>query len=153
MKNKFLIIGAAIFSVVLTACSSTTNNVSQQKEQAVMVDAASEGLTAQQWLLVSLQGVATDGQRGKPITLSFVSDSQKVNGFSGCNNYFAQYSASEQNLTFGHLAMTRKFCQGKMQQEAAFSKAMSQVKSYQLQQGKLKLLAENGDVLLEFIPD
>ncbi|MCL5126998.1 MULTISPECIES: META domain-containing protein [unclassified Algibacter] len=44
------------------------------------------------------------------LTIYFHSETKKISGFSGCNNYFGNFILEEDVLSFGAMGSTRKMC-------------------------------------------
>ncbi len=78
-------------------------------------------------------------------TIEFTGDGRLV-GDTGCNRYFGGVEISEETITVGLLAGTRKGCApALMDQERAFFQAMGQVVSWEIAEtGLLHLRDEDG---------
>ncbi|MBX2962399.1 MAG: META domain-containing protein [Cyclobacteriaceae bacterium] len=94
-------------------------------------------LTDVEWTLASLNG-DDYSTFSPPVTLTLLSDS-KVAGHAGCNRYFGSYTRNEDNLTFGNLGATKMFCDGKMETEDSFLKALGETDGYTVAKNKLTL--------------
>lgn len=71
----------------------------------------------------------------------------KLTGSAGCNNYWAAYKVSGQEIEIGIAASTRMFCSnppGIMEQEKLFLEALRGVKSYRFSGKRLELLNAGG---------
>lgn len=71
----------------------------------------------------------------------------KLTGSAGCNNYWAAYEVSGQEIEIGMAAATRMFCSdppGLMEQEKVFLEALREIKSYRFSGKRLELLNANG---------
>ena len=103
-----------------------------------------------EWVLESygeqgnLQSVLEDSE----ITATFNSTEDKVAGSAGCNNYFADYEAKEDELTIGVMGSTMMYCEGFMDQEQEYLKTLGAPVTYQIEDGKLQI--SSGDNLLIF---
>lgn len=80
-------------------------------------------------------------------TLEFNAEENRVSGFSGCNNYFAGYTLSGNDLTIGHSGATRKMCPD-MSVEDAFLPLLSAVASYELDNKGLHLFDSSGKLIM-----
>ncbi len=58
------------------------------------------------WLLVSLDNEEVNDTT---ITLNF-DEENRINGYSGCNNFFASYSQNKDSLRIEKIGATKKFC-------------------------------------------
>lgn len=163
-KGTALVCVIATTLLSLSACSyqAPVNSVSSAPKipnsspqvEHVGDESSLDHLYKNQWQLVQLMGTeALKGQGGKPISLRFEPKKQQVSGFGGCNRYFGTYSATQDTLTFGHLAMTKMFCQQGMGLEAQFAKAITQVSGYRFNQQALEFVGKQGEIIARFKPD
>jgi len=154
-KMKYVLLLALTVAINVTGCKSNQVIEAKEAEQAkeLNVDNAAN-LTRFQWQLQKLQGkLVTKEDTSKPLYMRFDAVKSQVNGFAGCNNFFGQYTANNEQLNFSHFAMTKKFCKKAMTIEASFSKAMTKVRGYHVTDKDLKLLDETGNIVAEFIKD
>ena len=114
------------------------------------------GLTSGRWVLQSYSTPST-GQRtplpGTQITARFGADGS-LSGSSGCNSYSGGFTAYDQTLQIGHLAVTSAFCsspEGVMDQETTFVALMQQAKRFFISAGQLEVFDANGNRILVFI--
>lgn len=77
--------------------------------QLVMAAAPRADMTGR-WRVTSIGGVAIAAGSSAP-WVNF-DESGAVSGFTGCNNFSGTYSVSDQRLSFGPLATTRRACIG-----------------------------------------
>lgn len=63
-----------------------------------------------------------------------------VSGFAGCNRFNGAFKLEGERATVSELGSTKKFCEGTMDVENAFTKALRDMDSMKLQGGKLSLL-------------
>lgn len=75
-------------------------------------------------------------------------DKGEVIGNGGCNNFFGSYTQDGDTLTFGPLASTKKFCQGKMEAENSFMNAVQNARSFEGTHIELALKDEKGETVL-----
>lgn len=139
-----------ITTMTLMGCQTVHSN--SATEQAIAKETQPVNLlTAHAWQLVSLNGKqAAKGTGGKSAYISFSPDSTKLSGFTGCNNFFTQYSTDEQTLVIGQLAMTRKYCQQSAALESEFANSLPKAKLFTITEGKLVLMSDNQQVLATF---
>lgn len=102
------------------------------------------------WALTAIDGNDIDKASfplGVPTIELYVED-LKVNGFTGCNNYFGEIEKlSDETLTFGPIAATKKFCMDV--DEKAFLSRLNQIISYELDNTKL-IFYTSEDLSLSF---
>ncbi len=96
--------------------------------------------------LVELNGVAYDAKSTfEPITFMFtetaVADGvYKINGHSGCNQFFGQYKASDGKIKFYGVGMTRRMCDEESNKiEMQISTVLETANAYKAEQGKVTL--------------
>jgi len=113
-------------------------------------DAAAE-LEGTHWVLEKLNGA--DLPDGITITLGFADG--KARGNAGCNGYGRPYAATDGGgIGFEVLEMTVEGCvepPGVMALEAAYLAGLNAVGRYRTGEGRLELIGDTGDVLLEFV--
>ncbi|MAG75909.1 MAG: hypothetical protein CL811_04030 [Colwelliaceae bacterium] len=134
------LLSGLLVSALITGCSvmqegkSNPSDVTEDAQQQLNV----ERLLGQKWRLLSIQaeGIEADAS-GTKVSLAFNTDKQQVYGFAGCNNYFGQYTVTDNSLVFGYLGMTRKMCHTGMELEGKFGRLMSKVASYSFEDNKL----------------
>lgn len=82
------------------------------------------------------------------LSLSF--DQQQARGMAGCNNWFANYQLTADQIRFQAPASTRKSCApALMEQETRFLQALSEVERYRINpQGQLELLNAQGKAII-----
>ena len=105
------------------------------------------------WQLASMNG---DGVAdGSTITLAFHND-YRASGHAGCRDYVATYEASSDDLRFSFFAMIEAGCSGEealLEQEGEYTTLLGWASSYRLQEGRLEILTERGEVLgFELLP-
>jgi heat shock protein HslJ len=103
------------------------------------------------WRLVELRGapvVVTPNQREAHLVLQITGD--RVVGSGGCNRLTGEYALHGDFVRFSGIAATRKACAGGMAQEAAFLRALDQVKSWRVHGDELSLLDSSSAVILRF---
>jgi heat shock protein HslJ len=92
-----------------------------------------------------------DGKKMTPsgITLDAYLKGGRLDGNSGCNNYFAAYSADtlQQSITVRGLASTEKQCQGSVAgQERRFQSMMKSANKYVYDDKGLRIISEQGEL-------
>jgi heat shock protein HslJ len=101
-----------------------------------------------EWTLLTLNG--------QPLlphsTINATFEDGQIGGFSGCNSYGGSYTLTGSRLNFGMVAMTLMACldEGVMEQEQAYTKALSNVAKFHLEGDRLELLDESGAALLVY---
>ena len=84
------------------------------------------------------------------VTMQFVEEN-KIAGSAGCNRYFSPYEESpDGGISFGTMASTMMYCEGTMEQETGYLKALENVTRMELVQNGLKLYYNDGEGVLNF---
>ncbi len=155
----------AVLTMVVTACDVTgtpdletrptrENTLPVQPTENPEVDRpAVSGLEGINWILtgyLNREGEFATPLPDKAATARF--EGGKVSGTTGCNNYFANYELDGEDLTTDAAGMTEMYCfpDELMAQEADYLVALSQVATWSVEGGELKLTDEDGDVVLAF---
>jgi ABC-type amino acid transport substrate-binding protein len=112
-------------------------------------------LAGTKWQVRSYYNPAEAGGMASPLsdtqlTAEFAEGA--VAGSSGCNSYSASYTVDGDSLSIGDAASTMMFCEGLMDQEAAFLAAMQSASSFKLETGQLQILNDQGQVVVDFVP-
>jgi uncharacterized lipoprotein YbaY/heat shock protein HslJ len=106
-----------------------------------------EGVTWQLTEYLDQAGVATTP--ATPATLTFAEG--RIGGNAGCNSFSGDYTVDGQQLTVGQVASTMMACaEPAMDQEQALFANLGQVVAYEVVEGQLRLLNEDGAPLLSF---
>ena len=137
MNGKVLTFIVLIVAMTLAACGS---GVAGGQESTGSVDG--------EWTLLTLNGAALLPDT----TINAAFADGYVTGFSGCNSYFGSYAVDGSAIHFEQLGMTLMACleQGVMDQEQAYTEALSNVAQYHLADDRLELLDKSGAALLVY---
>ena len=161
MKLKQRILKTSILVwmlLVLVACAPTTGDLAQPVDDGgVDEDVAETAVppteqpseTTGDWLDITwiLQSYA--GQLALPdkmVTAEFMADGQLV-GIGGCNNYFGSYQLDGNAISIAGVGSTEMWCEGAMDQEAAFLGMLLQAESWALADGTLTINTAAGELV------
>jgi heat shock protein HslJ len=101
------------------------------------------------WLLESIAS-----QPQIPGTVLFAEfEEGNIAGLAGCNNYTGGYERGDSNLLVSELATTRKFCEepeGVMDQEGNFLSLLQSVRTFKVEDRRVKMADESGAEILVF---
>jgi heat shock protein HslJ len=120
-----------LFAALLSACQATNAPITQRA-----------------WKLSTLYDVDFTSLQ-KPVTLT-LNANQKISGFGGCNSYFGSYEMNGSEIRFTGIGSTKMFCQETMDVENNFFKALQEVQSFKVEDGKLLLMATDKRVVATF---
>ena len=122
MHNKSLYFLLLLFLFSSISCQSSSNNKKQPMNKI-----SSSLLFDTQWILHH------SNQKTLSIFLKLTED-EKVSGFSGCNKFFGKMSLSSDNkISFGRLATTRKKCPKIMQFESSILSGLSSITHFKIE--------------------
>jgi polar amino acid transport system substrate-binding protein len=112
-------------------------------------------LSGTQWQVRSFYTTTEAGGMASPtegvqLTAEFAEGN--IAGSSGCNTYTAGYTLDGDSLSIGDAASTMMFCDGLMDQEAAFLSAMQSASSFKLETDQLQIVDDQGQVVVNFVP-
>ena len=74
------------------------------------------------------------------ITFFYNQGEKGVSGFSGCNRFVGAAEWTKKSMSFGEMAATEMFCDGRMDWEKSFVEMLTSVNSYSMDGDKLILL-------------
>ena len=121
-------------STTLTACNSSSALPPPEKLPGT-------------WLVDSIQGKAIIAKSKAQLVFT---DKNMLTGSASCNNISTSYSSQNNTLKIAPIAVTRKMCvPSLMDQEAVLLKALSKVKRFQLNNGELSMLDQQGSLQLK----
>lgn len=125
-----LTISVLICSLLFTSCDETKR----------VIDAAGSVQLSGTYTVTGLNSAKI---AAGDLTLGFAALDKSVNGSTGCNTFFGNYTIDYPALTFGELAVTKKACPGTtMKTETTYLEALNNVGSYGLQNGVLTLYSK-----------
>ncbi|CAM3811752.1 META domain-containing protein [Flavobacterium cucumis] len=76
-------------------------------------------------------------------------DAKKVSGFMGCNMYSGTYEFQEASITLGPLMVTKKYCEGIMDDESLWLKVSSEISTFKLNNKTILLYDDNNNLVLK----
>ena len=146
LHNKALAMGLLlILASVVAGCAPLRQVLGQD---AVPSD---KGVIAgTDWTLTQIDGEPVPEK--SVATLTFTED--QVNGVAFCNSYFGDYTRDGDDITFGPLVQTEKFCmepEGVMDLERDYLQALSVADTFSVAQGALTFYDAEGRALLVLV--
>ena len=134
------------------ACPTVSiGSAGQVERPAAESEGPGKALEGETWLLLELNGATVQLPAGeRQPSILFLRQDRRVTGYSGCNGFTGGYDQRGDALTFGLLAMTRRYCAGAAGEvERKFVEMLSKVRSWQIEGGML-LFSEGNSVLARF---
>jgi heat shock protein HslJ len=149
---------AAYLSALQTAHSLAINeegrlevtyDSGQPFEEKLVYAPGETPLVVTQWVLVAFGNADSPEtvETGTTITAIFSEDGN-VSGSAGCNTYAGSYEASEDQISVGPLASTRKICPVGSEEEAAYLEALGAAETFDLFGQRLSISYNNGEGIL-----
>lgn len=114
-------------------------------------DTAIPPLEGTTWKLVTLADkpvTAPDDERAP--TLFLDPSDHRAYGSGGCNRFSGSYTLKGGDLGFGPMISTKMYCDGVMDQEAAYFAALEATRGWRVSARKLELTGADGAVLARF---
>ena len=113
---------------------------------------ANRPLTGTYWKLTELNGetVPAAPKQGEP-HLILQPRGNRLTGSGGCNRLMGSYRLTGPSLSFGAIASTKMACPDGMEREAAFFRALEEVKGWKLDGDRLELKDRTGTVTARFL--
>lgn len=97
------------------------------------------------WELIEIAGEPVVPASGLPVPgFRLNPQGNSLRGFGGCNRIMGSYTIRGDQLRFGHIVTTRKFCQQTQGLEDRFVQALGQVKSFRVNGNILELYGDYG---------
>jgi len=154
---KTVVGGLMVIAVIAVLDALVRSSINREDAEA---GAAPDPLAETRWEARSYHDAAEggmvsplpDSQLTAEFTAGEGSKDGQVGGSAGCNTYKAGYTVDGDSLSIGEASATRMFCEGLMEQEGAFLSAMQSASSFQLQAGELRILDDQGEVVVAFVP-
>jgi heat shock protein HslJ len=103
-------------------------------------------LLTTEWNLVTMAGAAP--LDGAMATISFTEEGT-LNGTTGCNSYFGDYTLDGTSLTVGQLGQTEMWCEGRMEQEQTFLMMLMSGGTLTLENDTLTIYTGSGDLVFQ----
>jgi heat shock protein HslJ len=94
---------------------------------------------------LTVDGTQTHPIEGSSLTATF--DGDNVSGLAGCNSFSGGFTTDGDSIEIGPLASTMVFCDGVMDQEAAYLTLLQSADSYSVDGDTLTLEVDGGAVL------
>lgn len=130
----------------MLSCTAPKNDApAVEASESESVDSLASAVASLEgeWTVVSIFGNEVTSE-AKP---AFVFVGDTVNGATGCNRFFGPYKSTADSLLFSDMATTKMMCPD-MAVEDSFLKAVHQVVTYTIVDGKLSMKnADNQEVI------
>jgi heat shock protein HslJ len=159
--SSFRPIFAIVLLTLITACASPFEEPPQQEppvnlpsEATASAAEPSNPLINTEWTLMRF---GTPGQQAEPVANTTITaifhDTGRVDGRSGCNSFFANYTVNNNLLTVEQAGRTEMGCeQAVMNQENAFLEALTAAESYAVAGDTLTIAYKGGQMFLRSLP-
>jgi heat shock protein HslJ len=121
---------AALFLLILSSSCSIMN----QKADYV-------NLGESQWTLMSIQGSPIS--LGGDAVLSFDEKESTISGVAACNSFTAEYEMMRKAVKFLSIVSTKKYCEGRMDEENKIISNLQLVTRYDVKANMLYLYSQD----------
>lgn len=125
-----------------------------QKQTLSQLPLNSFQITEKTWQLEYIKGFSEEQLKEYPQlpTMEFDAEGQRVSGFAGCNNYFGNYTLTDQGkVNFSELASTKKMCINSMNLEDAFLQTLDKSEWISVEGRTLNIKDKEEQVLASFV--
>ncbi|WP_299434372.1 META domain-containing protein [uncultured Aquimarina sp.] len=129
-----------LISLTLFSNCNSTKEVNSKNEE-IKNQSEPEG----KYIVTSLYGKDVSEHK---LTLEFDKANHKLSGFSGCNIYYCDYTLSDSSLSIGMPGASKRYCEKTMELEKQFFKALSELKTKNIQKSTLALKNEKEEEIL-----
>ena len=100
-----------------------------------------------EWRLISINGAPMS--LGGYAVLSFDEKKNQINGLAACNSFSAEYEMLRKSIKFGNIITTKKYCEGKMDEENKIITNLQNVTRYEVKANMLYLYSQD-ELLLTY---
>ena len=150
MKIIYLVFGLAML-LVAAGCGPEQASDSQTPATAAAESSKPDvPLTNTYWKLVQLNGAAVEPGEGKELHM-ILRGADQVGGYAGCNQFRGSVTVTDDAVSFGPIASTRRMCADGMQQEDAFLQALENAQRYAISGESLAIENAGGEVTMRFV--
>ncbi len=126
-----------IFLPLLLTLSLQMISCSSSYEKSTGPDASLENT---RWVLRALNDKKIfTPESGSEVYITFIKQNSQAKGNAGCNTFFSSYIVSDNQISFGPVARTRKFCEHQMETENDFVKALESANKFKIKGNKLSI--------------
>lgn len=95
--------------------------------------------------LISVEGESVDNPKA---AFNIDIENNRISGNTGCNTFGGELSASQDNISFGMMQVTKMYCDKGMELERKFLGNLKDIKKFSYQGNVLQLLSADGKTLV-----
>ena len=148
----------AIIALTIMSCNTGKKTNSGITEEAATSSNSSEASLIEntKWVITTLEGqdISAYTEEGKAIYFTLDSETNRVNGYSGCNTFMGTYKLEEGNrISFSQMGSTRMACPDSKINEAEILGIFETADNFTITDGKLSLNKARRSPLAEFKKD
>ncbi|WOD44569.1 META domain-containing protein [Hwangdonia lutea] len=153
MKTKLTTV--ALLAVTILSCNNGKKSNSENPEKATDATNTIENVSIEniKWVITTLEGDAINNPESNGEEIYFILDSEtnRVNGYSGCNTFMGTYTIEKGNrISFSQLASTRKMCPDSKINESQILSIFDTADNFTISGNKLALNKAKRAPLAEF---
>lgn len=135
INMKLQLITLVFAAITLYSCGPTKTNDTMEN------NATTNTITSSRWVLETLDGKKVNPfQNGNEIGFTLNAEENRINGYSGCNNFFGTYKLEEgSRIKFSGLGATEMACMDVAVNESEFFKVFNLADNYRITGDRLEL--------------
>ncbi len=152
MKLHFKHLMYLLLIIIFSNCSSSKKNVTNTND-SIQSKKTSSTLTNTYWKLIELNGKKIDAITAdkKEIHLKFISDSNRVEGFGGCNGFGGNYTTKNDfNISITNVISTMIACPD-LETENKLFKVLNTADNYYVKEDTLSLSKARMATIAKFV--
>lgn len=122
-----------LFLTAVLSCCGNTKEAANYQDQATLKSMETLSGT------YKIAFITNNTENPEELSITFDDTTNKVSGFSGCNNFFADYTVEGSSINFGIFGMTQAICKRFMDVEENMMNTLAEANSFTIENGALKL--------------
>lgn len=141
MFKKLILTTGVVSALTLAGCATMTNP-STDRNLAMLQN--------KNWLVTEINGVEYKVNPAQTVNIaSLMFNNSALSGSDGCNRIMGGYTVKGTQIALTQLAKTQMACLNATDTPEKFTQALEQVTNYKVSEKTLKLLNNDGKVLVE----
>ncbi len=135
--KKIILSSFIVLSLITFSCKSKKKSAEVKKIETIE-------LKNGEFSVIKINGI--EEVKNNP-TMKFDIENKKISGSSSCNHYGGGYKSEGNNIKFGALMSTKRYCKEFAKIESTFFKSLSSVTHYELKENQI-LLYDKANTLM-----
>jgi len=134
-----------LFLTAALSCCGNAKEAASYQDQATMKSMETLSGT------YKIAFISNNEELPEELSITFDDTTNKVSGFSGCNNFFADYNVEGSSINFGVFGMTQAICKRFMDVEENMINTLAEANTFSIEDGALKLYNDKVDSFIRAI--